>query len=181
MAYEKPTSRHLLVILLVLSLALTVPAAAQETGTRVVQPGETIEVGAEPIVLDLIGLRNASSFNAITELRKYQGDNPARSVQRVIGVPKDSYFKINSHTFKGHYGRYFAYNKDDGVIHDSSIVFVQAPPPTVTATPTETTAPTETPTATATAATEPTRAPLPGLIAVTAIALAGLLGIAQKR
>lgn len=181
MANKKLEPRHLLAILVVLSLALVIPAAAQETGTRLVQPGETIEVGAEPIILDLIDLRNASSFNAITELRKYQGDNPARSVQRVIGVPKDSYFKINSHTFKGHYGRYFAYSKEDGVIHDSSIVFVQAPPPAATATPTETPTPTEAPTATTTTATEPTRAPLPGSIAIAAIALAGLLGIAQKR
>lgn len=181
MAYEKSTSRHLLVILVVLSLALVVPAAAQEkTGTRLVQPGDTIEVEAEPIVLDLIGLRKADSFNPITELRKYQDDNPAKSIKRVIGVPKDSYFTINVYTFKGHYGRYFAYSKEDGLIHENSIVFVHAPPPTATETAAEVTeTPTETPTATATQ--EPTRAPLPGLIAIAAIALAGLLGAAQKR
>lgn len=181
MAYEKSTSRHLLVILVVLSLALVVPAAAQEkTGTRLVQPGDTIEVEAEPIVLDLIGLRKADSFNPITELRNYQDDNPAKSIKRVIGVPKDSYFTINVYTFKGHYGRYFAYSKEDGLIHENSIVFVHAPPPTATETTAEVTeTPTETPTATATQ--EPTRAPLPGLIAIAAIALAGLLGAAQKR
>jgi hypothetical protein len=180
MAYEKLAPRHLLVILVVLSLALVVPAAAQETGTRLVQPGETIEVGAEPIVLDLIGLRNASSFNAITELRKYQDDNPAKSIQRVIGVPKDSYFTINVYTFKGHYGRYFAYSREDGLIHESSIVFVHASTPTPTETVTEVTE-TPTVTATATATPEPTQAPLPGVIAVAALGICGLLAAARKR
>ncbi|KAF5087096.1 hypothetical protein DSECCO2_50190 [anaerobic digester metagenome] len=180
MAYEKLAPRHLLVILVVLSLALVVPAAAQDTGTRLVKPGETIEVGAEPIVLDLIGLRNASSFNPITELRMYPNENPAKPVQRVIGVPKDSYFTINVYTFKGHYGRYFAYSREDGLIHESSIVFVHASPPTVTETVAEVTeTPTETPTATATP--EPTQAALPGVIAVAALGICGLLAAARKR
>lgn len=180
MAYEKLTSRHLLAILVVLSLALAVPAAAQETSPRQVQPGDTIEVGAEPIILDLVGLRDADSFNAITELRKYQDDNPAKSIQRVIGVAKDGYFTINVYTFKGHYGRYFPYSKSDGLLHENSIVFVHAPPPTATETVTEVTeTPTETPTATETP--EPEQAPLPGVIAIAALGICGLLAAARKQ
>lgn len=180
MTYKKMTSGYLLVILAVLALALVAPAAGQATDTRAVQPGETIEVEAEPIVLDLISLRNASSFNPITELRKYQDDNPSKSVQRVIGVSKDTYFKINVYTFKGHYGRYFAYSKEDGLIHGSSLVFVHAPPPATTeTTPTATGTPTETlPAATATATTQ---APLPGLIAIAAIGICGLLVATGRR
>ncbi|ABN58127.1 MAG: hypothetical protein KO254_01525 [Methanoculleus marisnigri] len=180
MTYEKLTSRHLLAIFLVFSLALAVPAAAQETGIQQVQPGDTIEVGPEPITLDLLGLRNADSFSQITELRKYQDDNPAKSIQRVIGVAKDGYFTINVYTFKGHYGRYFPYSKSDGLLHENSIMFVHASTPTATetvATVTET--PTEEPTATETP--EPTRAPLPGLIAITALGICGLLAAARKR
>lgn len=180
MTYKKMRSGYLLVILAVLALALVVPAAAQATGKLAVQPGEAVEVGAEPIVLDLISLRNASSFNSITELRKYQDDNPLKSVQRVIGVPKDTYFKINVYTFKGHYGRYFAYSKEDGVIHESSLVFVHASTPAATETTvTATGTPTETlPAATATATTQ---APLPGLIAIAAIGICGLLVAAGRR
>ncbi|KLK88442.1 hypothetical protein SZ63_05335 [Methanoculleus sediminis] len=180
MAYEKLTPRHLLAILVVLSLALVVPAAAQETGIRLVKPGDTIEVGAEPIVLDLIGLRNADSFNAISELRKYQDDNPAKPVQRVIGVAKDSHFTINVYTFKGHYGRYFAYSRSDGVLHDNSIVFVHASTPTPTETVAEVTA-TATATATVTETPEPTQAALPGVIAIAALGLCGLLAAARRQ
>lgn len=180
MAYEKLTSRHLFAVLAVLSLALVVPAAAQETSIQLVQPGDTIEVRAEPITLDLIGLRNADSFNPITELRKYQDDNPAKSVQRVIGVAKDSHFTINVYTFKGHYGRYFAYSKLDGVMHENSIVFVHVPPPTATETIAEVTeTPTATPTTTETP--EPKQAALPGVIAVAALGICGLLAAARKQ
>ena len=182
MAYEKLTFRHLLAILVVLALVLVVPAAAQETGKRLVQPGETIEVGAEPIVLDLINLRKEGTFSPITEIRQYRGDDPAKKLVRGIGVPNDDYFKVNVYTFKGHYGRYFAYSRQDGLIEHNSIVFVHAPPPTATetvATTTET--PTETPPATTTTTAAPTQAPFPGLIAIAAIAIYGLLAAAQKR
>jgi hypothetical protein len=175
-------SPYLLAAFVLLVLALAVPAAAQGTVPRVVQPGETIEVGAEPIVLDLINLRNQSTLNPITELRQYRSDDPRKQVARVVGVPKDGYFTINVHTFKGHYGRYFAYSEKDGLIQESSIVFVNAPIlPTPTATTVAEVTETPTETATATATPEPTQAPLPGLIAVAAIGICGLLAAARRR
>ncbi|MCM2464824.1 hypothetical protein [Methanoculleus oceani] len=180
MTCDKVISRYLLAIFVVLCLALVVPAAAQETGKLTVQPGETIEVGAEPIILDLINLRKADTFNPVTELRLYRDDDPLKQLVQVIGVPNDDFFKINVYTLKGKYGRYFAYSKQDGLIHENSIVFVHASTPTATetvATATET--PAETPVATTATAT--TQAPLPGLIAIAALGICGLLAAAQKR
>ncbi|WP_292518532.1 hypothetical protein [Methanoculleus sp.] len=186
MTYERMASPYTFVFLAVLVLALVVPAAAQGTAPRAVQPGETIAVGSEPLVLDLVNLRSADTLNPITELRHYRDDNPTKQIVRVIGVPNDGYFKINAHTLGGKYGRYFAFSKEGGLIRQSSITFTPAP----TATPTEPTvtitATTETPTgtetplpATATTTTMPTQAPLPGLIAV--IAIAGLLVAVTRR
>ncbi len=180
MSCDKVISRHLLAILVVLSLVLVAPAAAQETSKLAVQPGETIEVGAEPIILDLINLRNADTLNPITELRRYRDDDPRKEIIRVIGVPNDDYFKINVYTLDGKYGRYFAYSKADGLIEHNSIVFAQAPIATATQTQTAATV-TETPAETAPATTAPTQAPLPGLIAIAALGICGLLAAAQKR
>lgn len=180
MTDQKMASRYLFAALAVLTLVLVAPAAAQETGKLAAQPGQTIEVGAEPIILDLINLRNPDTLNPVTELRKYRDDDPRKEIVRVIGVPNDDYFKINVYTLDGKYGRYFPYSTADGLIEHNSIVFVHAQTPT----PTETTAtitetPTETPPATAT--TAPTQAPLPGLIAIAALGICGLLAAAQKR
>ncbi|MDI3507211.1 MAG: hypothetical protein PWR21_1264 [Methanoculleus sp.] len=182
MTYDNVISRHLLVILMVPALVLVAPAAAQETHKLTVQPGETIEVGAETLVLDLINFRNQSTLNPVTELRQYRDEDSRKEITRVIGVSNDDYFKINAYTFKGKYGRYFAYSKQDGLIEHNSIVFVQAATPTATETVaavTETL--TETPTAPATAATAPAQAPLPGLIAIAAVGICGLFTAAQKR
>ena len=183
MTYESITSRHLILILVVLALALAAPAAAQGTGPRVVQPGETIEVGSEPLVLDLVNLRSADTFNAVTELRHYRDDNPKKQIVRVIGVPNDGYFTINARTLDGKYGRYFAFSKEDGLMQQSSIIF--APAPEVTATVTETAATvTETPTETQPpheTTAMPTRAPLPGLIVVAALGICGLIVAAGRR
>ncbi|WP_286681091.1 hypothetical protein [Methanoculleus sp. DTU007] len=168
-----------LVLLGVLALALIVPAAAQGTTPRVVQPGETIEVGGEPLVLDLVNLRNADTLNPITELRHYREDNPTKQIIRTIGVPKDGYFTINAHTLNGKYGRYFAFSKQDGLIQHSSITFVPAPTETPTGPVETSTTAMETPTGTEraqeTATANPTQAPLPGVIAVIAIGILGLI------
>lgn len=188
MTTERKTSRHLLIVVAALVLALVAPAAAQSTVPRVVQPGETIEVGTEPLVLDLVTLRNADTFNPVTELRHYQDDNPTKQIVQVIGVPKDDYFTVNTHTLNGKYGRYFAFSKEDGLIQRNSIRFISAPTATVTqsetvATVTETTAetPAETPPATTTTTAVPTQAPLPGLIAIAALGICGLLAAAGRR
>ncbi len=183
MTYERMKSWYPLVFLAVLALALVAaPAAAQGTGPRVVQPGDTIEVGSEPLVLDLINLRNADTFNPVTELRQYRDDDPTKQIVQVIGVPNDAYFTISARTISGKYGRYFAFSDKDGLIERNNIIFAPAPTATVTqpetaATVTET--PAETPPTTTT--TAPTQAPLPGLIVIAAIGICGLLAAAQKR
>lgn len=179
MIHERTTSRHLLVLLAALTLALAAPAAAQETGKLVVQPGETIAIGADQLVLDLINLRNQDTLNPITELRQYRDDDPRKQITRVIGVPNDDYFKINTYTLHRKYGRYFPYSAADGLIERNSITFVHASTPTPTETiVTVTETPTETPPATTTAT--PTQAPLPGLIAIAALGICGLLGAKRR-
>lgn len=184
MMHEKMTSRYLLVVLMVLALALVFPAAAQGTTPRAVQPGETVEVGSEPLVLDLVNFRNADTQNPVTELRHYRNDDTTKQIVRVIGVPNDGYFTVNMHTLGGKYGRYYAYSAKDGLLREHSITFAAAPTMTPTDSGTTVTGtPAETPatTATTTTTTPPTQAPLPGLIAIAAITIYGLLAAAQKR
>jgi hypothetical protein len=189
MIHKRMTSRHLSVILVLLALMLIAPAAAQGTAVRVVQPGETIEVGDEALVLDLSPLRNTTTYNPVTELRQYRDDDPAKQIVRVIGVPKDDYVTINTHTLDGRYGRYFAFSSKDGLIRQHSIIFAPAvaatttgaaeTPATATEAATETAGETGTAPGTATAA--PTQAPLSGLIAIAAIGICGLLAGTGRR
>lgn len=184
MKHEKKTFQYLLGFLVVLALVLVFPAAAQGTAPRVVQSGETIEVGSEPLVLELINLRNADTQNPVTELRHYRNDDPTRQIVQVIAVPNDGYFTVNTHTLGGKYGRYYAYSAKDGLLKQHSITFAAAP--TMTPTDSSTTAtgtPAETPatTATATTTTTSTQAPFPGVIAIAAIAIYGLLAATHKR
>ncbi|NLA99852.1 MAG: hypothetical protein GX837_02630 [Methanomicrobiales archaeon] len=181
MTYGSIPPRHLTTILLILALAFIAPAAAQGTVPQAVQPGERIEVGSEPLVLDLVNLRNADTFNAVTELRKFRNDNPNAQITQIVPVPNDGYFKINVRTIDGNYGRYFAFSKTDGLLQQNSITFVPAPEPTATGIETVT-AVTETPLVTQTTATtpEPTTAPLPTLIAIAAIGICALFGAMQR-
>ncbi|MCK8518791.1 hypothetical protein [Methanoculleus sp. 7T] len=185
MTDKRTAPRYLLIFLFILTLALVAPAAAQDAGPKAVQPGETVFVGSEPLVLDIINLRNPDTFNPVTELRRYREDNPAKQIIRVIGVPNDGYFKISDQALGGKYGRYYAYSKKDGLVEGRTIIF--APAATTTAPPTETTAATEIPTEAETPPTEagatPTRtqAPLPGLIAVAAVGICGLLTATGRR
>ncbi|MDN5340663.1 MAG: hypothetical protein PWQ30_1772 [Euryarchaeota archaeon] len=179
---RRARSWYLLIILAACALALAAPAAAQETAPRVVQPDETIEVGDEPIVLDLINLRDQETFNPVTELRKHRDDDPNQLVVGVIGVPNDNYFTIGTQALDGQYGRYYVYSEKDGLLREHSITFTPAPTATPTETATATAEETPTETAAATAATTvPTQAPFPGLIAVAAIGICGLLAAARKR
>lgn len=180
---------QILILAAALSLTLIIPAAAQETVPTVIQPGEVIEVGSDPLVLDLINLRNPDTFNPITELRRYKDDNPGKKVERVIGVPNDGYFKISDQALNGKYGRYFAFSEKDGLIERSSVIFipVQTPKPTesaatpTTATETETPAGVETTApATTTAAATTTQASLPWLIAIAAVGITGLFMVAGR-
>lgn len=186
MVHERTTSRYLSIILVLLALMLIAPAAAQGTAVRVVQPGETIEVGDEALVLDLSPLRNTTTYNPVTELRQYRDDDITKQIVRVIGVPKDDYFTINTHTLDGRYGRYFAFSSKDGLIRQHSIIFTPAAAATTTgAAETSTTAPAETTettgTSPATGTAAPTQAPLPGLIAITAIGVCGLFAGTRRQ
>lgn len=181
---ERMAPRGIMVFLLALALALCAPATALENVPQQVQPGERIEVGSEPLVLDFINLRNQSTFNPITELRYYRDDNTEKQIVRIIGVPNDGYVTINSYTLGGKYGRYFPFSAKDGLIQQHSIVFVaaQTPMATQTETPAATTATTmETPTATTAATPTPTQAALPGLIPIAALGICGLLAVVLRR
>lgn len=186
MTDKRTAPRYLLIFLSVLTLALVAPAAAQDAGPKAVQPGETVIVGSELLVLDIINLRNPDTFNPVTELRRYREDNPAKQVIRVIGVPNDGYFKISDQALDGKYGRYYAYSKKDGLVEGRTIIFapaatVTSTPPVETATVTETSATTETSTAATEATPTRTQAPLPGLIVIAAIGICGLLMAAGRR
>ncbi|MDN7025005.1 hypothetical protein FGU65_08915 [Methanoculleus sp. FWC-SCC1] len=160
---------------LLVAMLITLPAAAQSTVPVDVKPGDTIEIGQEEIVLELVDLRNQSTLNPITELRQYKMDDPAMQVTKVIPVNDDTYVKINSRSLGGTYGRYYPYNAKDGVIKNS-IIFVQAPPTVtmqpVTATPTGPPTTMATPATPAeTTATPTTQIPLSPLAAIGALGI----------
>jgi len=181
MTHERMMPRYLTICLMILILVLIAPVSAGDAGLRVVQPGETIEVGHEPIILDLINLRNPDTFNPVTSLRRYRDDNPAKRVEWVIGVPDDGYFKLNNRALGDKYGRYFAHSEKDGLL-DHIVIF--APAPTATPSPVETMTEVPPETMTPGVATEApptgTQVPLPGLIALAAIGISGAL-IAMRR
>lgn len=170
----------MLPLMLVLA-ALAFPAAAQSTLPMDVKPGDTIEVGSETTILELVDLRNQSTLNPITELRKYQMDDPGMQVTKVIPVSDDTYVQINSRTLGGTYGRYFPYNAKDGVINNP-IIFAPAPATpvqTMTATPTDTAAEeaaVETPVETTAVPT--TQVPLSVASAIGALCIALLAAVA---
>lgn len=170
-----------------ISLALIVPVSAEGTTPRIIQPGDTIEVGAEPLVLDIVALRDPDTLNPVTDLRRYKDDNPAKRVDWVIGVPNDGYFRLNDQAFGGKFGRYFVYSEKDGLLK-YSVTFVPAPEATPTPVETPTTVtPTDTPAEPATTdnvtdkTTAETTTPLPGLIVIAAIGISGLIAVTRKR
>ncbi len=162
-------------ILVLAVLAFASPAAAQSTVPMDVKPGDTIEIGSETTLLELVDLRNQSTLNPITELRQYKMDDPSMPVIKNIPVSDDTYMQINSHTLGSNYGRYYPYNAKDGVIRNS-ISFAPAPATsgqTVTATPTEVTLEetTAATTAAATTAAATTEAPLSVIGAIGALCI----------
>ncbi len=175
--------------LLLMAVLLIGTATAQSAYPLDVKPGDTIEIGQEEIVLELVDLRDQSTLNPITQLRQYKMDDPSMQVTKTIPVGDDTYVKINSHTLGGKYGRYYPYSAKDGVIKNS-ITFVEASATVTTQTATETATPTveetqttgETQTTvTVTEAETPTttRAPLSPLGVIGALCIVGILAIAR--
>jgi hypothetical protein len=168
--------------LLVLTLAGAVPASAQETIAWPVEPGEVVEVGYDSVVLDLINLRDQTTFNPVTELRQYKDEDLKKGVTKVIPVPDDSYVVIVPRTLDGKYGRYFPYSPKDGVIDRNSIVFAPAPIPTATQSAEATSVATVTQAETGTIPPTPTQTvPLSPLTVIGAVGLLGLLSLATRR
>jgi len=78
-----------------------------------IQPYDTIFVYEEG--LNLTQLRKATTENPITALRKYQDDNPEKTLIKSIPVADDTNFEVLDLLVGGDYGTYYAYNPVDGV------------------------------------------------------------------
>ncbi|NLB00562.1 MAG: DUF3821 domain-containing protein [Methanomicrobiales archaeon] len=110
---DRIRTRGFAVLLAVCLLALTAgQAGARGPTISDIQPYDTIFVYEEG--LDLSQLRDAVTNNRITELRKYQNDNPDRGVERSILVADDTDFEVQDFFVKGDYGTYHAFNPTDG-------------------------------------------------------------------
>ncbi len=123
MAPEWIRRRGLPVLLAICLLALCAgPAGARGPGINDIQPYDTIFVYEEG--LNLTGLRNATTDNPVTELRRYQDDNPDRGVTKVIPVADDTDFEVQDFSVNGEYGTYYAFNPADGT---TALVMVREP------------------------------------------------------
>lgn len=114
-ARRMPGRGVLPVALLLCILALAVcaaPAGARSPTIHDIQPYDTIFVYEQN--LDLTALRNATTDNPITTLRKYQDDNPGRALVNDIDVPDDTGFDLLPIEVGDEYGAYFAFNPTDG-------------------------------------------------------------------
>ncbi|MCM2465057.1 DUF3821 domain-containing protein [Methanoculleus oceani] len=115
--------RGLPVLLAVCILTLCVgQAGARGPTIGDIQPHDTIFVYEEG--LDLSQLRNATTDNPVTELRKYQDNNPDRGVTRNVPVVDDTNFEVLDFLVGGDYGTYYAYNPEDGV---TALVMIREP------------------------------------------------------
>ncbi len=114
-ARRMPGLRALPIALILCMLALAfcaTPAGARSPTIYDIQPYDTIFVYEQN--LDLSALRNATTDNPITALRKYQDDNPNRALVNDIGVPDDTDFDLLAIDVGDEYGVYFAFNPTDG-------------------------------------------------------------------
>ncbi len=89
---------------------------------RDIQPYDTIFIYEEG--LNLSGLRNATTNNPITALRKYQDDNPDKSLVKNIPIAGDTDFEVQDFLVHGDYGTYYAYSPVDGA---TAPVFIREP------------------------------------------------------
>ncbi|KAF5087663.1 hypothetical protein DSECCO2_44310 [anaerobic digester metagenome] len=101
------------ILLAVCIIALCVgQAGARGPTVRDIQPHDAIFVYEEG--LDLSQLRNATTNNPVTELRRYQDDRPDRGVERSIPVADDTNFEVQEFQVREDYGTYYAFNPTDG-------------------------------------------------------------------
>ncbi len=115
--------RGLPILLAVCILALCVGLAGARGPTiSDIQPYDTIFVYEEG--LDLSQLRNATTDNPVTALRKYQDDNPDRGVTRSIPVIDDTNFEVQDILVGEDYGTYYAFNPADGA---TALVMIREP------------------------------------------------------
>ncbi len=114
MASDRILRRGLPILLAVCILALCAgQAAARGPTISDIQPYDTIFVYEEG--LNFTQLRNATTDNPITALRKYQGDNPEKSLIKSIPVTDDTNFEVQDLLVGGEYGTYYAFSPKDGV------------------------------------------------------------------
>jgi len=105
--------RGLIILLAICIIALCVgQAGARGPTISDIQPHDAIFVYEEG--LDLSQLRNATTDNPVTELRRYQNDNPNREVTRSIPVTDDTNFELQEIYLQEDYGTYYAFNPEDG-------------------------------------------------------------------
>ncbi len=111
-----PRAGTVLAVLLLCTLALSLcaaPAGARSPNINDIQPYDTIFVYEEN--LNLSALRNQTTNTPITALRKYQDDNPARSLINDIAVSDDTDFTLQPIEVGDMYGVYYAFSPTDGV------------------------------------------------------------------
>lgn len=112
-----------LVLLAVCVLALSVgQAGARGPTISDIQPYDTIFVYEEG--LNLTQLRNATTDNPVVALRRYQDDNPTKSLTKSIPVADDTDFEVQDLLVGGEYGTYFAFNPADG---ETALVMIREP------------------------------------------------------
>jgi hypothetical protein len=99
--------------LLLLAATVAVPAAARGATISEIQPGDTIFVYETG--LDLTALRNATTDNPVTELRRYNDDDPKKGIINTVPVPDDTNFDLNDASVGEDTGLYFASNVQDGI------------------------------------------------------------------
>jgi hypothetical protein len=113
----------MVLLLAVCILALSVgQAGARGPAISDIQPYDTIFIYEEG--LDLSQLRNATTDNPVTELRKYQNDNPDRGVTKNIPVTDDTNFEVQDFLVGEEYGTYYAFNPVDGT---TALVMIREP------------------------------------------------------
>jgi hypothetical protein len=113
----------MVLLLAVCILALSVgQVGARGPTISDIQPYDTIFIYEEG--LDLSQLRNATTDNPITELRKYQNDNPDRGVTKNIPVTDDTNFEVQDFLVGEDYGTYYAFNPVDGT---TALVMIREP------------------------------------------------------
>jgi hypothetical protein len=100
-------------IVLLLAAMVAVPGAAREPTISDIRPGDTIFVYETG--LNLAALRNTTTDNPVTELRRYNDDDPKKGLINTIPVADDTDFDLDDALVGKDTGLYFASNVQDGI------------------------------------------------------------------